>query len=243
MSNELARLSGGTLSADIIAKLQQHTLEERERIGKSSGGDTISVNNGKKLFEMPNEQEVADFEGLIVDFAYCNSYYLGAYNPKVITPPACFALATTPTKLVPSDNSPIKQNDGPCATCQHDQFGTSPTGGGKACKNSVLIAILPPDIGQIEKHDIWVLKTSPTAIIPFNKYASHVSGMNVPLGAVRTKFYLDPDSTYASVRFEAVGVAVECLDTVIARKEDAAKRLMQEPDVSQFEIPASAKKK
>jgi hypothetical protein len=237
MSTELAKLQGGELSADIIAKLQKHTEEERERIGKSGGGDAISINNGKRIFEMPNEQEVTEFEGLIVDFAYRNEYYIGAYNPKVITPPACFAIAPTTTMLMPSANSPIKQNQTDCATCQQNQYGSHPTTAGKACKNTVIMAILPPDAEVVDSHDIWILKTSPTAIKHFNKYAAKISQMNLPLGAVRTKFFLDPDSEYASVRFEAVSVEGECVDAVIARKAEAAKRLMEEPDVSSFEMP------
>ena len=240
MSTSLAKLSGGELSADIIAKLQSHTEEERERIG-SGGGDAISVNNGKKLFVMPNGQEVEEFEALIVDFAYRNEYYMGAYNPKVITPPACFAVGASTAVLSPSANAPIPQNQSDCATCQQNQFGSSPNGGGKACKNTVILAILPPDEAELDSHDIWILKTSPTAIKPFNKYAAKISSMNLPIGVVRTRFYFDPDLAYASVRFDALAVEETCIDGVMERKEEASKRLMEEPDVSQFEMPASAK--
>lgn len=241
MSNELAKLGGGELSQDIIDKLQQHTSAERERIGSSAGGDAITVNNKSIKFEMPNEQEVTEFEGLIVDFVYRNEYYIGAYNPKVITPPACFAISPSSSDLVASDKSPIKQNDSDCATCQQNQFGSHPNGAGKACKNVVLLAILPPDIETVADHELWVLKTSPTAIRPFNKYASKVNTMNVPLGAVRTRFFFDPDSDYASIRFEAVGLEGDCIDFVIDRKQEARERLLEEPDVSQFEMPASEK--
>ena len=243
MSTELAKLSGGQLSADIIAKLQQHTVQERERIGAAGGGDTISIVNSKKLFVMPNEQEVKEFEALIIDFAYRNEYYIGAYNPKVITPPACFAIAASTSQLVPSNNSPIKQNESDCATCQQNQFGSHPNGNGKACKNTVILAVLPPDADLIDSHDIWVLKTSPTAMRPFNQYAAKVSGWNVPIGTIRTRFYFDPESEYASVRFEAVGAAADYVDSIMARKESAAMRLLQEPDVSQFELPSAKKGK
>lgn len=241
MSTDLAKLSGGELSADILAKLQKHTEQERERIGGAGGGDTISILNNKNLFVMPNEQEVSEFEALIVDFAYRNEYYIGPYNPKAITPPACFAIAPSTSLLVPSDNSPMKQNQNDCATCQQNQYGSAPNGSGKACKNTVILAVLPPDAEMVGEHDIWVLKTSPTAIRPFNKYASKISEMNIPLGAVRTRFFFDPDSEYTTVRFEALGVEADCIDAVVARKGEAAKRLMEEPDVSQFEMPKAGK--
>lgn len=241
MSNELQKLKGGALSADVLAKLQKYTEDERSRIGSSGGGDNITINGKKSLFILPNEQEVEEFEALIVDFAYRNEYYIGAYNPKEITPPACFAIAANPSELIPSENSPVKQNQSDCATCQQNQFGTAATGtgSGKACKNTVLIAILPPDADEVATHDIWVLKTSPTAIRPFNKYATKVSQMNLPLGVVRTRFYFDSSLDYASVRFEALGVEPDCIDTVLERKSEAQQRLLEEPDVSQFVMPTA----
>lgn len=241
MSNELAALQGGELTAADLEKLQQYTNEERDRIGSSGGGDVISVNNKNHTFVMPDESEVEEFEGLIVDFAYRNEYYIGAYNPKNITPPACFAIARNSALLTPSENSPVKQNQTDCATCQQNQFGSHPNGSGKACKNTVIIALLPPDLEMVADHDILVLKTSPTALRPFNKYANKISNqMNVPLGAIRTQFFFDKDSDYASIRFKAVGLEAECLDFVMARKDEAAMRLMEEPDVSQFVMPAAS---
>jgi hypothetical protein len=241
MSNEVAKLKGGELAPEIVKQLQKHTEAERERIGSSGGGDNITINSKKGIFVMPNEQEVEEFEALIVDFAYRNEYYIGAYNPKEITPPACFAIAPSSAQLEPSGNSPVKQNESDCATCQQNQFGSHVNGSGKACKNTVIIAILPPDADMVDDHEIWVLKTSPTAIKPFNKYATKISQMNIPLGAVRTRFYFEDGLDYASVRFEALGVEADAIEGVIARKEEAAKRLQQEPDVSQFEMPSADK--
>jgi hypothetical protein len=241
MSKELKEMKGGELSDDIMAKLQKYTEEERERIGASGGGDVISINSKANLFIMPNEQEVEEFEGLIVNFAYRNEYYIGAYNPKNIQPPACFAIAASSTMLVPSDNSPIKQNQSDCATCQQNQYGSAPGGMGKACKNTVIMAILPPDADLVADHELWVLRTSPTAIRHFNKYATKVSGMNVPLGVVRTRFFFDSEADYASVRFDAMGVEADCVDVVMERKEEALARLLEEPDVSGFELPTADK--
>jgi hypothetical protein len=240
MSNELMKLAGGELSADIIAKLQQQSEQERARIGASGGGDVISINNGKKLFVLPNEQEVSELEAHIIDFAYRNEYYIGAWNPKEITPPACFAIAPTDSQLVPSENSPLKQSETDCATCQQNQYGSHTNGAGKACKNTVILALLPPG-DEAAEHDIWVVKASPTAIRAFNKYASKVSQMNIPLGVVRTKLYFDPATDYASVRFDAMGIDADMIEVVESRKDEAAKRLMEEPDVSQFVMPTASR--
>jgi hypothetical protein len=239
MTKDLKAFSGGSLSKEILAKLQQTAASERDRIGSAGSGDVISINNGKRLFSLPGDQEVAELEAHIVDFAYRNEYYLGPYNAKDIQPPACFAIAPSEAMLSPSDNSPVKQNEDTCATCQQNQFGTHATGKGKACKNTVILALLPPN--EAEEHDIWVLKTSPTAVPYFNKYASKVNQMNIPLSVVKTRIFLDPDSTYASVRFEPLGVDEKNIDILIDRKDEAAARLRQEPDVSQFEMPKASR--
>jgi hypothetical protein len=148
--------------------------------------------------------------------------------------------------MVASSNSPIIQNEEGCAGCQQNQFGSATQGNGKACKNEIVIAVLPPDPAVIRDHDIWVLKISPTALTAFNKYASSVtskkipdSEYNYPLGLVRTQFFFDPNSQYATVRFKEMNPEPNCLDVVLDRKEEAMNRLLEEPDVSSFVMPDS----
>jgi hypothetical protein len=43
--------------------------------------------------------------------------------------------------------------------------------------------------------------------------------------------YFDPDSTYATLRFDVVGVN-PILAATLARREEARARLLQEPDFS-----------
>jgi len=58
MSNELARLSGGTLSADIIAKLQQHTGRNNRLLRQSFKPNPSGIVQHDRainsLFEGPN---------------------------------------------------------------------------------------------------------------------------------------------------------------------------------------------
>lgn len=237
MSNELMSLVN-ELPADMREMLAEQVAEDISRIGATGGKDLIKVTQDKR-FELPNGQVVDEFEAHIVQFVYRNEYYLSNFNRNKITPPACFAIAESASGLSPSDNSPVKQNQSDCGTCQQNQFGSSPTGDGKACKNTVLIALLPVD--DAATHDIWVLKTSPTAIRPFNSYVAKIAQMNIPVSVVKTRVFLDPDSTYASVRFEAKGVEGDNLNALTARKVEAMSRLKQEPDVSSFEMPKAGK--
>jgi hypothetical protein len=138
--------------------------------------------------------------------------------------------------MAPSPNSPLQQGD-MCTTCQQNQFGSSPTGEGKACKNTVLLAVLPTD--ATDDTPIWLIESSPTAIKHFNSYVTKVARTaKVPINAVTTKIFFDPDSTYASLRFEAEAIN-PIYELTRQRRDEANDRLKQEPDVSGFELPAS----
>lgn len=230
MSKDLAAMAG-SLPAALRKKLEEDIAKDIARIGSAGGKDVIRATQNKK-FEMPDGSTQDEFEAHIVAFAYRNEYYTSAYNPKEITPPACFAISEAESTLVASSNSPKIQNADSCAVCQHNQFGSSPTGSGKACKNNVLIAVLPTDPKTIEDHDIMVLKLSPTAIRPFNKYVKDILKQNVPVALAKTRVFFDPASSYASIRLDVVGFNADHYEILESRKAEAQARLLEEPDVS-----------
>lgn len=237
MSTDLVALQN-QLPAEIRAQLAQQLSKDLERLGAIGGKDTIRVTQDKK-FELPNGDTLDEIEVAVVDFVYRNEYYLGAFNRKQLSPPACFSIAQAASTMQPSNNSPIRQSDA-CATCQQNQWGSSPTGDGKACKNTVMLAVLPLD--ATDDTPIWVIKSSPTAVKHFNAYVAKLArGAGVPVSAVATKLFFDPNSTFASLRFDAIGPN-PVFELTNERKAEAAHRLGQEPDVSAFEMPGSGKK-
>lgn len=233
MSNDLVSLQN-QLPDEIRAMLAEQVAGDISRLGAIGGKDAIRVTQDKK-FELPNGDVVDELEAVVVDFVYRNEYYLGNFNRKQITPPACFSISPTAADMAASPNSPVKQSTNGCATCQQNQFGSSPNGDGKACKNTVYLAVMPTD--ATADTPVWVLKTSPTAVKHFNSYVTKLArSARVPVTAVVTKIFFDPSSTYASARFDAVGVN-PVFELTQARQSEARHRLMQEPDVSSFELP------
>jgi hypothetical protein len=240
MSHDLTAIQN-LLPDEIRQQLAAEMAADVERLGSLGGKDAIRVTQDKK-FELPNGDIQDELTGIVVDFVYRNEYYLSAFNRKEIRPPACFAINPDNSLLAPSDKSPLKQSDeeaGGCATCQQNQYGTSTSGDGKACKNTVLLAVLPPDAN--EETPLWVVKSSPTAIKYWNQYVTKISRAKVPVRTVLTRMYFDPNSTYASLRFDLAGPN-PALALATARLEEARHRLMQEPDVSTFELPTTKKK-
>jgi hypothetical protein len=221
---------------DIRALLAKETESLGERVG-APGGDSIRVTQDKN-FEMPDGTTLTELKGVvIVDFVSTNKFYEGAYDPKNISPPACFAIGTNPSQMVASDNSPVKQAD-TCAVCPMNQFGSS--GNGKACKNSRVLALLPADAD--EDTPLMILGVSPTALKAFDAFVtSIVRSFQLPPVGVMVDITFDPNSSYASLRFGNPQPNTN-LANHFARKDEAQKRLATEPDVSQYEAPAPARK-
>lgn len=238
MTTDLALLQN-TLPADARAMLAANIAKDIDRLGAIGGKDVITVTQDKQ-FTLPDGTLLPELNAVIVDFVYRNEYYLGAFNRKAIQPPACFAISDAAASLTPSPNSPMQQCATSCATCQQNQFGSSPTGDGKACKNTVYLALVQPDAGP--DAPILLLKTSPTAVKPFNGFVSKVARVaGLPINAIVTKLGFDPASKYASIRCEVVGANEDYTQTV-TRVEEARKRLLQEPDISSFELPKGTTK-
>ena len=202
------------------------------------GGKSIRIGQDKS-FTLPDGTKTREaLQLVVVDFVSRNEYYEGAYNKDEITPPACFAIHPEPKQLAPSANSPDKQCDD-CASCPMNQFGSAPTGAGKACKNTRLLAVLPPDAD--DETEIWTLKVSPTAIKAFDGF---VAGVNrafqlPPVGVVVTVGFSDAKD-YPSLEFTDPqpnnNVAVH-----FGRQEEAREMLLREPDVSAFGAEKPAK--
>ena len=223
------------LPVDINAQLQAEMAEIQKRISAPTG-NRILVTQGK-TFKLPNGDELDELEAVIVEFVAGNFYYTEAYDRNNIVPPACFALGLEPAGLCPSDNSPDKQSDS-CASCWANQWGSS--GKGKACQNTRLLAILPPD-ADVET-PIMTLKVSPTAIKSFDAHVGSVARtVGMPVRAVVTRINFSEDD-FASLRFSTLRpVDKDLLLLAQGRLEEARSILLTEPDVSNAKAADNSK--
>jgi hypothetical protein len=230
--------SGGGALVDMRAQMRADVAALASRLG-APGGDVIRCTQDK-FFELPDGTKTpGPLNLVIVDFVSSNNFYDGPYDPKNLTPPACFAIGLNPTELVPSDNSPVRQADA-CAVCPLNAFGSGDKGNGKACKNTRVLAVLPP--GATKDTPLWVLKTSPTAIKGFDAYVKSVANaFEVPPVGVVTEVGFDPSQTYGTLRFGNAQPNVD-IEVGYGRRREAMERLMTEPDVSGYEAPPPPKK-
>ena len=201
------------------------------------GGNSIRVTQDKQFILPDGTKTPGPLQLVIVEFASKNTFYKGKFDPKAIVPPVCFALGSNPLKMVPSDNSPLKQAED-CSSCPMNQFGSD--GDGKACKNSRVLAVLPPDAD--ENTPLWLLATSPTANKGFDGFVTSVARIfqMPPVGVVATVGF-DPSVTYAKLVFTDPQPNPN-LDMCFSRQGEAQAMLAVEPDVSQYKAEEPAKK-
>lgn len=192
-----------------------------------AGGNKIRYSKGK--FVLPNGSEAETLDVVVVDFASVNTYYENGYDKDNIVPPNCFAIHPEPKGMIPSNNSPDKQCDD-CGSCPQNQFGSA--GAGKACKNTRLLAVLPPDADA--DTPMRTLSVPPTAIKGFDGYVGSVlRTFQMPPVAVVTTVSLDPNEDYFKPLFGDARPN-DNLEVHFARREEAEEMLKVEPDVSSF---------
>lgn len=216
--------------ANIQDMLRKQAEANASRIEPGSG-KSIRVGQDKS-FTLPDGTKTREpLELVIVDFVSRNEYYEGAYNKDDIVPPNCAAISPEPKGMIPLASSPDKQCED-CASCPMNQFGSAPTGSGKACKNTRMLAVLPPDADN--ETEIWTLKISPTAVKGFDNFVASISRtlQLPPVGVVVTVGFSDAKD-YPCLEFldpqPNENVAVH-----LGRQEEAREMLMREPDFSGF---------
>lgn len=184
-------------SGALVSIKEQMAAELASLASRTAPPSGAKIKAKKTGFTMPDGTETDTFDCVIIDFVTAHNFYPGKYDPKNIVPPDCAARGEIPTAMMPFADAPDVQSDS-CSVCPMNQFGSD--GDGKACKNSRLLAVLPPDAD--ESTPIWLLEVSPTAIKGFDGYVGSVArSFQMPPIGVITTVSLDPNVDYAKIVF------------------------------------------
>lgn len=130
---------------------------------------------------------------------YAGGYSEGGDSKK----PDCFS--NTGDRPDPSVKSPQSKS---CATCTHNQWGsrTGENGGkGKACQDSVRIAIAAPTL----LNDPMLLRVPPASIRALGDFGQTCAKRGVPYNAVIAKLGFDMESPTPKLVFKPLGMLDE----------------------------------
>lgn len=160
----------------------------------------ISLLNQK--FTLPNGITSSQpINVVILDWRNTRTLYTGAYNPNNLQAPKCFAIAKALNDLAPSEQCAEPQAAS-CQECPHDQWGSDPAGGkGKACKNSVRLAVIPASSVGEETCPIYALDIPRTSIRNWESLVSRLSDAgHLPLEFI-VEIAFSADAPYPTLVF------------------------------------------
>lgn len=222
----------------LVSGSQQEALDKLRARLMAPTGDKIKISN--KQFKLPSGDTLDFLDIVIVDFIYYNVYYESGFDSNNIQAPNCFALSQESKSATPSANAPEAQHSA-CSGCWANEFGSS--GKGKACQNRCLIAVLPSDAK--EDTPFAILDISPTAVKGFSSYMQGVvRGGKMP-HEVFTHVECNPSLKHDVAVFSDPQIVEDegFLGMIESRLDEAAERLVTEPDVSAFRAANDAPKK
>ena len=149
--------------------------KQTSRTAKVSQGKFISFSGGRMSY---NGADIPDDEirCVIVGWVYHNAYYdpKKRYDPKNPETPICYAFDESPPEdgdMTPLDSVPDKQCD-TCAECPWQQWESAKQGKGKACKNTIRVALIAEDdLEDLENAEVVYASVPPKSLKNFLRYA------------------------------------------------------------------------
>jgi hypothetical protein len=171
---------------------------------------------------------------------YAKGYQEGAENTK----PDCFS--NDGSKPDASVEEPQSRS---CAVCPHNQWGSKigDNGGkGKACQDSVRMAIATPDL----INDPYLLRVPPASIKSLGEYGKMLAKRGVGYSMVVTKIGFDMESPTPKLTFKPTGllsdaafaqvqevVASDTVQSILGSEGIAAAQADDVPDLPVVELP------
>ena len=186
-----------------------------------------------------------------------NVYYEGKYDPRNPTPPRCYAFAGDGR---PEEMAPFRGVEDPmsttCGECPMNEWGSSETGDGKACRNTRRLAVIqagtlvqdargwehepPADKREIENATIAYLKLPVTSVKAFGSWVHKLASVyRKPTLAFYARLHVVPDAaTQFKVVLGDIGeIPVAFIEAVIAKAREAKPGLMS--PYPRYEAPSA----
>jgi hypothetical protein len=168
-------------------------------------------------------------------------YWLDGYNPDNNNPPDCFSMSG----IAPEPGSPHKQN-GNCATCPQNQWGSVITQAGKkakACQDNRRIAIVPAGDPVNEVYGgPMLLRVPPDSLRMLDQYCSKLDRLRVDISEVVTQLSFNPEVSHQQIQFQELGWITDPEVWTLVQEQldsDQVHRILEEGALEEAQDPAS----
>lgn len=193
-SSALARRSATALTTEQAERFSRYLKKDKESAEVEAGGFPFISTKGAQ-FRFNDEPLPNPLRVVILGAMKQNMYYDGEYDESNPVPPTCHALNINDDEntMGPPADLPGRIHD-LCVTCEFNAWNSGRGGKGKACKNTLKLAVLPYDgVTNFSKTDGARLSLPPTALKPWAPYARGIlKGFERPLFTVVTEIGLKP---------------------------------------------------
>lgn len=184
-----------------LVQWQDELAEAAKRsaqVEKSGGGGlpTISFRGG--VISVDDEEvDGGELDLVILQAIHENRYFGSKFDPNNTSAPKCFAFAdpeeTDPDVMEPHEEASDPQSDA-CATCPMNEWESSDTGRGKACKNIRKFAAIPADDAEdLEEAEVRAFTIPVTSVKNWSRYVKKLADMGRPYWSVVTRVKVSPD--------------------------------------------------
>ena len=160
----------------------------------------IGIVHQAQLFTMPDETQVKEFTGVILDTNRINAWWEKSFDDTGGgTPPDCFSM----NAIEADQNSNMVQKE-LCRDCPNNKFGSAlkrdgSEGRGKACKNMKRVHIMID--GEMLPHRMTL---PPSSLKAIDDYISRLTSKGLPYQLVHTTFKLKEKPNQDGVKFSEI---------------------------------------
>lgn len=122
------------------------------------------------------------------------AYFPGEFDPDQRQSPLCYAYSTGAEDEVMAPHKSAKEPQAKtCEDCDFNKWGSASKGKGKACRESVRVAVLP--VGKdLSKQSTWHCRIPITSVPDFKTYAGEILGMGKALHEAVAELSVTPDA-------------------------------------------------
>lgn len=221
------------------------SAENQKAMESAGSGNKIGKRNGKFSYQGANIG--TEMLCIVLGFTYENAYYGSPYDPDNPAIPTCFAISDEEGGLEPHENSPEAQSE-ECASCWANEWESSGSGRGKACKNGRRLAVLEFGDGvDPDTADVAQINLAPTEIKNWKKYFVDLNSRygRPPYGVVTRMFFEDAGGGRDIVNFEMEELIKAKQGAVIMKRLEEAEELLFKPyeQIEQDATPRRGTKK